>query len=144
MGMPGAGLELDPLVGLDDSRKPLRSRLLAVPGLKARYLQNIRTLAEESLNWKNLGPLVAQYRALLDTEIKADTRKLDTYEAFLRTTADTVALAPSGEPGARRPGGMAGLRAFADQRRKYLLNYSPNKKTSAEQPASVSSNRAGG
>ncbi len=40
-GGPPSGIELDPLVGLDDTRKPLRSRLLAVPALKARYLAHV-------------------------------------------------------------------------------------------------------
>ena len=34
----GASAELDPLVGLDDTTKPLRSKLLAVPALRERYL----------------------------------------------------------------------------------------------------------
>jgi hypothetical protein len=44
----------------------------------------------------------------------ADTRKLESVEAFRRLTADTA------EPGAR--GREIPLRAFADQRRKYLLD----------------------
>ena len=32
----GASAELDPLVGLDDPTKPLRSKLLAVPALRER------------------------------------------------------------------------------------------------------------
>jgi spore coat protein CotH len=59
-GGPGAGrrssgYDLDPLIGLDDLRKPLRSRLLAVPRLKARYLAHVRTIAEDKLDWKKLG-----------------------------------------------------------------------------------------
>ena len=42
MGGGGRGVELDPLVGLDDARKPLRSKLLAVPALKAKYLANVQ------------------------------------------------------------------------------------------------------
>src|SRR5262249_41030456 len=48
-GGPGGGMrpsayELDPLIGLKDTNKPLRSRLLAVPSLKAKYLANMRTI----------------------------------------------------------------------------------------------------
>ncbi len=122
MPRPG-GVELDPLVGLDDARKPLRSRLLAVPGLKARYLRYVRTIAEEGLDWKNLGPVVAQYRSLVEKEVEADTRKLSSYDAFKRAVSDAAAAeAPQG-----RPAGLS-LRAFADQRRKYLLNHSEVKK----------------
>ena len=46
-GMRPGSIELDPLIGLDDPRKPLRSKVLAVPGLKARYLDHVRTIAEK-------------------------------------------------------------------------------------------------
>jgi len=124
MGPRGGNVELDPLTGLDDSRKPLRSKLLAVPSLRARYLEHVRTIAAESLDWKNLGPVVAQYRSLIEKEVEADTKKLESFEAFQRTTADEPeGDAARGGAGGRRPGSMS-LRTFADQRRKYLLNYS--------------------
>lgn len=114
-----SGVELDPLVGLDDARKPLRSRLLAVPSLRARYLQYVRTIAENSLAWTKLGPVVAHYRSLLDKEIEADTRKLTSYDSFRRAVAD------ASEPQARPQGrGMStSLRTFAEQRSKYLLTH---------------------
>ena len=85
------------LVGLDDARKPLRSRLLAVPGLKARYLEHVRTIAEDWLDWNKLGPVVARYRALIEKEVEADTRKLTSLAAFQKAVADD----------ARGPGGSA-------------------------------------
>ncbi len=112
----GGGLELDPLIGLADPRKPLRSKILAVPSLRAKYLQNVRTIAEKSLDWSKLGPIVAQYRKLIEKEIEADTRKLSSFEAFKRTTADEATV--GGERSRDMP-----LRVFADQRRKYLLAY---------------------
>jgi hypothetical protein len=112
----GGGVELDPLVGLTNSRTPLRSRLLTVPSLRAKYLDHVRTIAEQSLDWNKLGPVVAQFRELIEHEVTADTRKLESFEAFERTTADAAA-----EPGGR--GREMPLRAFADQRRKYLLEY---------------------
>ena len=36
--MMGGGPDLDILIGLDDPGKPLRSKLLAVPALRARYI----------------------------------------------------------------------------------------------------------
>ncbi|MEO7317973.1 MAG: CotH kinase family protein, partial [Chthoniobacteraceae bacterium] len=119
---PVKGVELDPLIGLDDAKKPLRSRLLAVPSLRARYLAHVRTIAEDALDWKKLGPVVAQYRALIEKELEADTRKLTGFAAFQKATADApVENAEPEEPGRRR-GGMS-LREFADQRRAYLLGY---------------------
>ena len=113
------------MIGLDDTRKPLRSRLLAVPSLKARYLDHVRTIAEQSLDWDKLGPVVARYRALIEDEIELDTRKLSSLAAFQKSVAD-AAEEPAAKSDNRRPG--SGLRAFADQRRKYLLNYRETRK----------------
>ena len=101
---------------------PLRSKVLAVPGLRAKYLANCRAIAEKSLDWKTLGPVVAGYRKLIEREVEIDTRKLDSFEEFLKLTAD----GPAAErpAGGRGPGQMS-LRGFADQRRKYLLAYRP-------------------
>jgi spore coat protein CotH len=118
---PRPGPTLDPLVGLDDPKKPLRSRLLAVPGLRERYLRYVRDLAENALDWKRLGPVVAQYRALIDREVEIDTRKLSSTEEFRRLTAPEVATEPASEPG-RRPRGMS-IRAFVEERRRYLLDH---------------------
>ena len=113
-GFGGGGIELDPLVGLNDASKPLRSKLLAVPALRARYLEHVKTIAEKSLDWKELGPVVAKYRSLMEKEVEIDTRKLESLEAFRRATAD--------EAGAGA-GRSIPLRSFADQRRKFLVNY---------------------
>src|SRR5207302_10373685 len=91
-GMGKPGVELDPLIGMDDVRKPLRSRLLSVPSLRARYLEHVRTIAETQLDWKRLGPRVAQYRGLIEDEVALDTRKLYTLDAFKRDVADTVTM----------------------------------------------------
>lgn len=116
----GSGFELDPLVGLTDNTKPLRSKVLAVPNLRTQYLKCIHTIAARSLDWQTLGPVVAQYRQLIDKEVQADTRKLTHYEAFVRTTADD----PKGESRGRD----VPLRTFAEQRRKFLLNHPEVKK----------------
>ena len=42
-----ASADLDPLVGLNDTTKPLRSKLLAVPALRQRYLSYVREIAEK-------------------------------------------------------------------------------------------------
>ena len=124
-GPPGGGMgnvqgvELDPLVGLTDARKPLRSKLLAVPSLKTKYLGYVREIAEKSLDWKALGPVVADLRKLIEKDVEADTKKLGTTEQFQRLTADS----PTEARGRDMP-----LRAFADQRRKYLLTATGTRK----------------
>ena len=116
-GRPGGGVELDPLVGLDDSSKPLRSRLLAVPQLKQRYLAHVKAIAEEWLDWQKLGPIVADYARRIEPELAADTRKLSSLAEFQRSVA---AEEPEGGEGRR---GRLTLKQFVDQRRKFLLEH---------------------
>lgn len=113
-GRQGGGVELDPLVGLNDTTKPLRSRLLAVPNLKKKYLEHVRTIAQESLDWKNLGPVVHQYEALIRREIDADTRKLSSYSDFLQTVSEN-------QEEAQQP--HMSLKKFAELRAGFLLNH---------------------
>lgn len=113
----GSGLELDPLTGLSDNSKPLRSRLLAVPEFKVRYLKHVRTIATDWLDWKKLEPLVNQHVALIGKEVEADTRKLSSYDAFRQSTSGEAT-----EPTvSRRP--QQTLRSFAEKRREFLLNH---------------------
>ncbi len=97
-----SGIEIDPLIGLDDARKPLRSRLLAVPSLKARYLDHVRAIAEKWLDWNTLGPVVAQYRALIEKDVESDTRKLSSLAAFQKAVADAPADPAAADSGAGR------------------------------------------
>lgn len=100
-GMMEGDATLDPLVGLNDTTKPLRSKLLAVPALRQRYLGYVRDIATKWLDWKTLGPLAAKYQALITADVRVDTKKLSTFEAF--------------------ESGVGGLRAFAEKRRALLV-----------------------
>ncbi len=97
---------LDPLVGMNDTTKPLRTKLLAVPALRARYLNYVRQVAEKWFDWKKLGPIAERYQFLIAAEVRDDPRKLDGFDQFL---AD--------QPGA------GDLRSFVERRRAYLLSY---------------------
>jgi hypothetical protein len=100
-----ATVELDPLVGIDDASKPLRSRLLMVPSLRARYLSYVRDIAGKWLDWRTLEPLVRRYQALIAESVKADTKKLYSFEAFQSNVAN----------------GDDSLRGFVERRRAFLL-----------------------
>lgn len=110
--------ELDPLVGLDDLTKPLRSRLLAVPALRAKYLEFVRQLGGE-MTWERMGPVVAANRALLGDFVREDTRKPFTTEAWERDTSPE----PTGS-----------LRGFFEKRAKYLSEYRPAPQGDASKP----------
>ena len=77
------------------------SKLLAVPGLKTRYLEIVRDIAQKWLDWERLGPIARRYQALIAADVKADTKKLDTFEAF--------------------ENGLKSLETFVTARRAYLL-----------------------
>lgn len=117
-GQPaGGGMSLDPLIGLDNERKPLRSRLLAVPELRERYLKYVKQIAEHSMDWDQLGLQIDRYRSLIDEAVQLDTRKLDSHEAFLNAT--TIETGEDGN------GPSGSLQDFFRRRQSFLLNYEP-------------------
>lgn len=112
------GVELDPFAGGKDANKPLLSRLLQVPSLRQRYLARVREIATQWLDWKRLGPVATQYHSLIAAEVKADTRKLSSDEAFEKSL-----MQDSEQEGFRGRETALSLKNFADQRRAYLLNH---------------------
>lgn len=107
---PGSGgVFLNPLFAQDDASKPIISKILAAPALRAKYLGYVRDIADRWLNWETVGPLVRQYRDLIDEEVTRDTRKLYSTEDFLRETSDDAATGT--------------LRNFFAQRRAFLLDW---------------------
>jgi hypothetical protein len=113
----GGGVELDPLVAMQDASKPLRSRLLAVPELRRRYLAHVKAIAEDWLDWNKLGPIVASHAKRIEPELAADTRKLSSLAEFQRNVSEQEPQATEGRPG------RLTLKQFADQRRKFLLEH---------------------
>jgi spore coat protein CotH len=106
-GPGGAGPNLDPLVGINDESKPLRSKLLAVPALRTRYLSYVREIADKWLDWKTLGPTAQKYHDLIAEDVRVDTRKIYDNAGFDK--------------------GVESIKAFADARREYLLKTVPAK-----------------
>jgi hypothetical protein len=104
----GGGPALDPLSGINDPSKPLRSKLLAVPALRQRYLGYVKEIATTWLDWNKVSPILAASHKLIAAEVKMDNRKL--YE---QTGFDAAAPAAANNP----------IKSFADRRRVYLLDY---------------------
>ena len=117
-GTAARGTELDPFIGSADPEKVLLSRLVAVPALRTRYLRYVRDIATKWLDWDRLGPVARKYQALIDADVRADTRKLESYDAFKDLVERDREIA-----GARGPMTMMSLKTFADQRRAFLLSY---------------------
>ena len=95
------GADLDPLVGLDDATKPLRSKLLAVPALRERYLGYVRDIATKWLDWQRLGPIAEGYTRSSPPTSRRTRRSWIAYEAF--------------------ESGLPALKSFAERRRAVLL-----------------------
>jgi hypothetical protein len=105
------GPMLDPLVAIDDPSKPLRSKLLAAPALRQRYLGYIRQIAQKSMDWTALAPFIQSSHALIAADVRTDNRKL--YD----TAGFEAVIAESGNP----------LRSFMEARRAFLLEYTAPK-----------------
>jgi hypothetical protein len=108
-GFGGGGAQLDPLVGLNDPGKPLRSKLLAVPALRQKYLGYVRDIATKWLDWNTVAPTLTAAHRLIADDVRADTRKLYDVAGF------EAGIAPTGNS----------LKSFLDARRAYLLNAIP-------------------
>ena len=94
---------------LEHLTKPIIAKVLAVPALRTKYLGYVREIAEKSLDWNAVRPIVKQYRDVIADDIARDTRKLFSTDDFFRTTADEPA------PGT--------LRSFFEARRTFLLRW---------------------
>ncbi len=110
----GAGhgsVDLDPLQGVESDRMPLRSKILAVPAYREKYLRYLRTIAEIDFDIAGLVSFIDDNRALIIDEVKADNRKLSSFDAFLG--ALNIPLDDTPVPG--------NIYQFLEQRRKFLL-----------------------
>ncbi|MEE2685857.1 MAG: CotH kinase family protein [Planctomycetota bacterium] len=114
-GMRGGGghgsVDLDPLQGVESDRMPLRSKVLAVPAYREKYLAYVRTIAEIDFDIAAMVSFIDDNRALVIEEIKADTRKLSSFDAFLGALDIPLGEAPI-------PGNIY---QFLEQRRTFLL-----------------------
>ena len=99
----GSGATLDLLVGLDDQSKPLRSKLLAVPALRAKYLQYCRDIATKWLDAKAFGAVATAFHERIAADVRMDTRKLISTEQFETSLEE--------------------LKAFVEARRAFVLAY---------------------
>ena len=118
-GEQPTGVQLNPFSGEYDDMKPLLSRLLADPEISSRYAAHVRTIVDEWLNWKKIGPISNQYYKLIDEEIEKDTRKHSSYADFILNMTDTLDTG-------RRP--LPGLKSFVEERRTYILSLPEFKK----------------
>ena len=115
-------------IGIDHSNQPICcSEHVADTALRERYLGYMRDIAKTWLDWKKIGPLVAEWQSVIAADVKADTRKIFPTNAFLKAvTEDGIepGFGPTAPP-------HLSLKSFVEKRRAYLLNY-PGIKRPAE------------
>ncbi len=122
MGRGGGGnipddATLDIFTGANDPNKALLGKLLAVPALRARYVEYTKDIARNWLDWNKLGPMIDKWQALIAADVKTDNRKLLSTESFAKAvTTDRFepGFGPTGPP-------SMSLKTFVEQRRAYLL-----------------------
>jgi hypothetical protein len=65
-----------------DPNYPLLNRLLAVPALRQRYLAHMRTIIAEEFDTSLTNATFNAYRALIDTVVQNDPKKMFTYTQY--------------------------------------------------------------
>lgn len=124
--MPPKDAKLDLFDGEKDPNKVLLNRLVAVPKLRARYLELCREIAAKWLDWSKLEPLVRKYQALIVDDVRKDTRKLDSTENFTKALTEETQGEGFGPFGNLK---TMGLKQFVEERRAYVIAYKePEKK----------------
>jgi len=113
-GPPGHGsIDLDPFIGMDDDRMPLRSKLLAVSEYRKKYASYLKSIAKDGFDIANVALLIEDCRELIKDEVAADTRKLTSIENFDRSTDIPL-----------EDGHITGnLYSFFDSRQRFLLEH---------------------
>ncbi len=72
----------------DDPLVPLMHRLMAIDSYEQRYLAHVRTMLNIFYTEDVLIPKIDGYRALIEEEVEADTKKLYSYRQFERGIDD--------------------------------------------------------
>ena len=115
------GQMLSPVSQENDAMRPVINRLFAIPHLRARYIAHIRTIVNEWLDWEVLQPIITEYQSLVDTEVKADDKKLYAYEAF--ATSHIKDQGGGEGRGGRGRRTTPSFKRFVEERAEYLLNH---------------------
>jgi hypothetical protein len=133
---------LSPVAQEHTDSLPVIKRFLAIPHLRARYLAHIRTIIKEGLDWQILEPMIKDYMALIDKEVKADDKKLYGYDAFASNRGQGEEADDSGGGGwGFGPRSSPSFKLFVTERRKFLQEHPEiNKPTPTILSVSLNSN----
>ncbi|MGQ0801983.1 MAG: CotH kinase family protein [Pseudomarimonas sp.] len=119
------------------TNKPFLSRVLAVPELRQRYLAHYR-VAKQDLSWATLQTRFAARRALLQSHVEADPKRIYTLDNFnngFGTTPITLTNRITNTPATGLAGGsIPGVQQFVDARAAFLANATSNPELAASGP----------
>ncbi|MFQ5504229.1 MAG: CotH kinase family protein [Planctomycetota bacterium] len=103
-----------------NTNRPLASRLLlGEPRWVERYVAHIRSILAV-YDWRVVGPWVSRYQALIEAELRADTKRLYSMDLFKKNlTRDVVLIDRFGKKLI-----APGLQPFIEARHAYLSNRS--------------------
>ncbi|MEO6040072.1 MAG: CotH kinase family protein, partial [Saprospiraceae bacterium] len=107
-------IQYSPLAEIDNTKRPLISKLLKNPLYRKIYLAHLRTIVNEQLK---TGKLVSRAQSLMkDIEglVKQDTMKLYTYNDFQKSLDQTMVDGPDH---------VIGLRQLMDKRTAWLIKH---------------------
>jgi hypothetical protein len=112
-----------PLADAERADRPVTRALLSVPEWRARYLSFVRLLANKELRWSKLEPEISRLHSMIDSIVQADSRKLESYDAFTKSIVREGESATSGAEGRGRGRGAPALKNFIEDRRAFLLGH---------------------
>ncbi len=95
----------------NDKNYPLVNRLLANPALRQRYIAQVKTILDNTLNEEKVFPIIDKFKNLIEQEVINDEKKLYSYQQFLNSINE--------------------LKNFIKNRRTFILN---NPMVSAKAP----------
>ncbi|MBL7913995.1 MAG: CotH kinase family protein [Bacteroidia bacterium] len=81
--MDPAHVNWSPFYNQQNANYPLMNRLFAVPEYRQRYLAHLRTFINDAYDTANANQLIDRYKALIDTMVFNDPKKIYTYNQFV-------------------------------------------------------------
>ncbi|MFQ5504228.1 MAG: CotH kinase family protein [Planctomycetota bacterium] len=110
---------LSPFYQQWNTTKPLINKvLLTHPDWIERYVAHLRSILAV-YDWRIIGPWVAAYQALIEPELRLDSKRLYPMALFKKSLTEDVELIDR----FFRKTTVPGLRPFIEARRSYLLNH---------------------
>jgi len=125
----------------NQTNKPFLNRVLGVPELRQRYMSHYR-FAKQGVTWANLEARFTARRALIQSHVEADPKRLYTLDNFnngFGTSPITLTNRITNTPATGLAGGsIPGIQQFVNARAAFLANAGSNPELAASGPTIAS------